>query len=311
MKEQLKSSLTSAFPPALKTTLWLLRIMIPISLAVRLMQHYGIIEWMAQYLNPVFQYMGLPGASAIAFLTSASVTTYAGLAVMMSMELTMREATILALMALICHALPLECAVVRKVGSNPYKMGALRVAGAFLVAFYLNLVLPAMPQPFMAHTLAVESSGLWNVVWQWALSSVRMSLMIFALIYSLMVLQRLLDKYGVMPLLARPLGPLMRFFGLPAHAAYLWLVGNVLGISYGSAMMLDLEDSGRITREEANGVNYHLIMNHSMLEDTMVFAAAGISVFWILSTRILFALLLVWGRKGVKRVQKSLFRPSL
>ncbi len=311
MKEQLKSSLTSAFPPALKTTLWLLRIMIPISLAVRLMQHYGIIEWMAQYLNPVFQYMGLPGASAIAFLTSASVTTYAGLAVMMSMELTMREATILALMALICHALPLECAVVRKVGSNPYKMGALRVAGAFLVAFYLNLVLPAMPQPFMAHTLAVESSGLWNVVWQWALSSVRMSLMIFALIYSLMVLQRLLDKYGVMPLLARPLGPLMRFFGLPAHAAYLWLVGNVLGISYGSAMMLDLEDSGRITREEANDVNYHLIMNHSMLEDTMVFAAAGISVFWILSTRILFALLLVWGRKGVKRVQKSLFRPSL
>ena len=64
-------------------------------------------------------------------------------------------------------------------------------------------------------------------------------------------------------------------------------------------MMLELEENGVITKEEANQVNYHLIMNHSMLEDTMVFATAGISALWILSTRILFALILVWGRRAV------------
>ena len=63
--------------------------------------------------------------------------------------------------------------------------------------------------------------------------------------------------------------------------------------------MLSLEESGQISKSEANDVNYHLIMNHSMLEDTMVFAIQGNSALWILSTRILFALILVWGRKAI------------
>ena len=91
--------LRKALYPSVKTTLWLLRIMLPVSLLVTILQYFGVIAWIAQYLNPVFQYMGLPGASAIAFVTGASVTTYACLAVMLSMQLTMREATIIAIMA--------------------------------------------------------------------------------------------------------------------------------------------------------------------------------------------------------------------
>ena len=303
--KKLLTCFEDAFAPSVKTTLWLLKIMVPISLAVILMQHYGVIAWLSQYLNPVFQYLGLPGASAIAFLTAASVTTYAGLAVMMSMALTMREATILAVMMVLCHALPLECAVINKVGSNPYKMGLLRIMAAFIAAFGLNIVLPSMPRPFIArHTVAADVS-VWDVVWQWACGSVRMSLMILVLIYTLMVLQRILERYNIMRMLVVPLRPVMRFFGLPENAAYLWLVGNVLGISYGSAAMLDLEDSGQITREEANEVNYHLIMNHSMLEDTMTFGVCGVSAVCILSVRMLFAFCLVWGRKGLKRVRRE------
>nr|QIM09971.1 nucleoside recognition protein [uncultured Prevotella sp.] len=303
--KKLLTCFEDAFAPSVKTTLWLLKIMVPISLAVILMQHYGVIAWLSQYLNPVFQYLGLPGASAIAFLTAASVTTYAGLAVMMSMALTMREATILAVMMVLCHALPLECAVINKVGSNPYKMGLLRIMAAFIAAFGLNFVLPSMPRPFIArHTVAADVS-VWDVVWQWACGSVRMSLMILVLIYTLMVLQRILERYNIMRMLVVPLRPVMRFFGLPENAAYLWLVGNVLGISYGSAAMLDLEDSGQITREEANEVNYHLIMNHSMLEDTMTFGVCGVSAVCILSVRMLFAFCLVWGRKGLKRVMRE------
>lgn len=303
MKKKLYMCFEDALRPSVKTTLWLLKIMLPISLIVQLMQYYGIIAWLAQYLDPVFVYMGLPGASGIAFLTSASVTTYAGLAVMLSMELTMREATILAVMTVLCHALPLECAVVHKVGSNPYRMGLLRIIAAFLAAFYLNLVLPALPQPFNASGHAAETAAsVWIVAEHWAWASVKLSLLICVLIYTLMVLQRLLERYGVMKMLEKPLRPVMKFFGLPENASFLWLVGNVLGISYGSASMTDLEERGQISKEEANEVNYHLIMNHSMLEDTVVFASCGVSAFWILSTRMLFAFCLVWGRKGMRRM---------
>lgn len=297
IKKMMKSVVRDAAWPSVKTTAWLLKIMLPISLAVSLMQHYGVIAWCAQWLNPVFIYLGLPGASAIAFLTGASVTTYASLAVMLSMELTMREATIIAVMVLICHALPLESAVVSKVGSNPFKMAILRIIGAFAAAAYLNLVLPEMSTPFNEHLTTANEQTLNMVLMAWLQSSVKMTAMIMGIIFSLMVIQRLMDRTGIMQRLVKPLEPLMIALGLPRGSAYLWLVGNVLGISYGSAAMIDLKETGKITEEEANEVNYHLIMNHSMLEDTMVFATAGVSALWILSTRMIFALLLVWGRK--------------
>ena len=94
----------------------------------------------------------------------------------------------------------------------------------------------------------------------------------------------------------------MRFFGLPEGAAYMWLVGNVLGVSYGSAVMLELEEKGVISRKEANEVNYHLIMNHSLLEDTIVFAATGIPALLLIAVRMFFAFVLVWARKLVRRL---------
>ena len=294
--------LKDSLRPAVRTTCWLLKIMIPISLAVCLLQYYGVIAWCAQWLNPLFCHIGLPGASSIAFLTGATVTTYASLAVMMTMELTLRQATIIAIMVLICHALPLECTVVQKVGSRPIRMGLLRIAGALLAAMYLNLVLPEMSEPFSALSVSATDASVWQVLQGWLISSLRLSVMIFAIIYALMLVQRLMERYGLMQKLVRPLSPIMRLFGLPPSAAYLWLVGNVLGISYGSAVMIQLEEEGKISREEANEVNYHLIMNHSMLEDTLVFATAGVSALWILSTRLLFALVLVWSRKALMAV---------
>lgn len=287
--------------PTVKTTLWLLKIMIPISFAVCLAQYFCLIEWCAGWLNPLFCHIGLPGASSIAFLTGATSTTYAALAVMLSMELTLRQATIIAIMVLICHALPLECTVNKKVGSKPFRMGFLRICGALLAAVYLNLVLPELSDPFSALPLSSAEASLLEVLKGWLISSMKLIIMIFAIIYALMFIQRFMEKFGLMQKLTKPLEPLMQFFGLPRNAAYLWLVGNVLGISYGSAVMLQLEEEGKITRQEADEVNYHLIMNHSMLEDTLVFATAGVSALWILSTRLLFAFVLVWGRKLLKR----------
>ena len=52
--------------------------------------------------------------------------------------------------------------------------------------------------------------------------------------------------------------------------------------------------------------NFHLIMNPSLLEDTIVFAATGISALLIVATRVNFAIVLVWSR----RTFKLLLRPK-
>ena len=288
-----------AVPASWKSTKWLLKLMIPISLAVTLMQHFEILAWIATWINPLFIHFGLPGESAVAFISGATAGTYAGIAAMMSIPLTMKQASILALMIALCHALPMECAVNRKTGSSFWKMGAIRIVMALVCALILNIILPDMQGKYI-YLGAEADSSFWEVMKIWLISQVKMSLMVAFIIYSLMVVQRMLEAYRLLDPLSRLLSPLMAVFGLPRHASYMWLVGNVLGISYGSAVMVELEEKGLVTREEANDVNYHLIMNHSMLEDTIVFAATGISALLLIITRLCFALLLVWGRRIAK-----------
>lgn len=296
--EKLASSVKTSFMPSTKTTLWLLKIMLPISLIVTVAQHFGLIDVVAAWLEPAMRLFGLPGRAAIGFLTGAFVTTYAGIAAMLQLALTMREATIVGIMICICHALFVESAVNRKVGSSFWRMFIIRFGMAFVCAFYLNIVLPDSMHGTFGEGITMDSDAH-NYLLSWALSSVKMSVMIWLLIWALMIIQRLAEAFGLMQKLVRPLHPLMRLCGLPESTAYMWIVGNVLGISYGSAVMLDLEERGQISKDDANDVNYHLIMNHSLLEDTFVFASMGIPALWIASTRFLFALIVVWGRKGV------------
>lgn len=301
MTSKLFACLRSAVPGTRKSAAWLLKLMIPISLGVTLLQYYGILEWMAQYLHPVFVYIGLPGASAVTFISGATAGTYAGIAAMMSMPLTMREATIISLMIALCHALPMECAVNRMTGSSFWKMCVIRIVMAFACAFILNMVLPDMNAKYL-YLGASAYSSLWDVLDVWFVSQLKMSAMVVLIIYTLIYVQRLIEAYGLLEPLSRLFAPLMTVFGLPRKAAYMWLVGNVLGISYGSAVMVELEDAGVITRDEANDTNYHLIMNHSLLEDTVVFASTGVSAFLLIAVRVSFATFLVWMRRLFKMV---------
>lgn len=302
----LKNSLRQAWAPTRKTTVWLLRMMIPISLGVTLLQWLGVIRWIAGWVDPVFGLVGLPGSAAIAYITAAVNTTYAGIAIMTSLPLTLRQATVLSMMMLLCHALPMECTVNRLTGSSLWRMAVVRIVMAFAAAWVLNAVLPEMNTPFGHMGALPTDAPIGDVLLTWAQGMARLCVMILVIIYTLMVVQQLIERYRLMPRLSRALQPLMRLFGLPRRAAYLWLVGNVLGISYGGAVMREQIDRGALSRSEANDVNYHLIMNHSLLEDTTVFSAIGISPVCIVVTRLLCAMVVVWSRKLWHRVRLGL-----
>lgn len=299
----LPSILRQAVGPACRSAAWLLRLMIPISLAVTLLQYLGFIQWLAGYSGPLFSSFGLPGSSAVVFITGAAAGTYAGLAAMMSVHLTLRQASILAVMICLCHALPMECAVGRKTGSSFWGMGFIRIVMAFCAAFMLNLLLPEASAAYI-YMGAPADSTLGEVLATWCVSQLKMSGMVCLIIYSLMVVQKFIEARGLLRPLSHLFAPLMHLFGLPARASYMWIVGNVIGLSYGSAIMLELEEQGIITREDANDVNYHLIMNHSMLEDTLVFAVTGISAVLIIATRVTLAMLVVWSRRLILRVRQ-------
>ena len=302
--------LHKAVPSAWKSVKWLLKLMIPISLVVTLMDYWGVLEWLASYLNPIFVYIGLPGSSAVIFMSGAAAGTYAGIAAMMSVPLTMKQATIIGCMIALCHALPMECAVNKKTGSSFWRMAVIRIVMAFVCAVALNVVLSDDQTRYIYIGVSSDASFV-ALMKTWIISQIQMSFIVFVIVYSLMVVQRLLEAYSLLVPLSRLFSPLMAVFGLPRNTAYMWLVGNVLGISYGSAVMVELEDKGLISKEEANDVNYHLIMNHSLLEDTIVFSVAGISALCLVTVRVVSALIMVWGRRLLNIVSGKMRRHTL
>ena len=302
--------LHTAVPSAWKSVKCLLKLMIPISLVVTLMDYWGVLEWLASYLNPIFVYIGLPGSSAVVFMSGAAAGTYAGIAAMMSVPLTMKQATIIGCMIALCHALPMECAVNKKTGSSFWRMAVIRIVMAFVCAVALNVVLSDDQTRYIYIGVSSDASFV-ALMKTWIISQIQMSFIVFVIVYSLMVVQRLIEAYSLLVPLSRLFSPLMAVFGLPRNTAYMWLVGNVLGISYGSAVMVELEDKGLISKEEANDVNYHLIMNHSLLEDTIVFSVAGISALCLVTVRVVSALIMVWGRRLLNIVSGKMRRHTL
>lgn len=288
-----------ALPKAGKTSLWLLKIILPITLLVRLLQYSGLLGQMAVWLEPVFSRIGLPGETAIIFITSVFTPLYAPIALITTLSLGVREATILAVMCLISHNLIVESSVQAKTGSRFWEVTVLRLIMSFVIAFTMNLVMPLEGWGTIGATVGAEvCDSIWQVFALWFVSSMKVVFTIVVIVTALMILHYILEEFKWMQGLSRLFAPLMKLFGLSPNSAFLWLVGNVVGLAYGGAIMMEQVEQKKLTYKEGNLLNYHLAMNHSLLEDTLIFVAIGIPALWIIVPRVTFAILVVWLRRA-------------
>lgn len=294
----LREIVLGSFKKSAKTTLWLLKLILPISLLVRLLDYAGVLAMIAEVLNPIFVYLGLPGGTAIIFITSIFLPMYAPLAIITSLTITLRELTILALMCQLSHNLPVESAIQSRTGASYWGMFALRLSCSLLVGFVLNWLLPAdMGMATFAHTDAESINTLGDALMAWVVSSTKMMLLILSIVFALNVLYQLMDKYHLIEKLSNSIKQILRFFGLPKSTGFLWVIGNFVGLSYGGALMIDQMKEGKVTKSETNLLNYHLAVSHSVLEDNLLFAALGVSFWLILAVRLSLAFVVVWSRR--------------
>src|SRR5690554_7033239 len=160
-----------------RTTLWLLRMILPISLLVRLLDYFGLLAWLAGFLDPLFVNMGLPGSTAIVFITSIFLPLYAPLAIITSLSITLRELTILALMCQISHNLPVESAIQAKTGTSFWAMTLLRISMSIVVGLTLNLILPLnMGMPVFVQTDMAAINTVKDLFIVWLKSSLQITL---------------------------------------------------------------------------------------------------------------------------------------
>lgn len=292
---------------ATQTSLLLIKLILPISLAFRLLEYSGLLAYVADFLNPVFIHLGLPGSTAMVFISSLFLPLYAPLAIITSMTLTLRELTILALMCQLAHNLPVESAIQAKTGTSFWAMFSIRIVVSIIVGFVLNLILPLeMGMPTFLQTSLESINSLWGVFVAWAITSFRLVIMIFIIIAALMIAYKLLEEYNLINRLSKSIEPILKFFGLPKSTAFLWIIGYVVGLAYGGGLMIDQMNEGKVTKAEGSLLNYHLAVSHSVIEDNLLFAALGVSFWLILAIRLVVAWIVVWLRRAFLKLKGKL-----
>lgn len=288
---------------SLKLSAWLLKIIVPVSLAVSLLQHFGVIAMIAPLAAPLFSLIGLPGEAAIVFISSIFLPLYAPIAILATLDLSMRAITILALMCLITHNMVVETAIQKRTGSSAVKMFLIRTISSFVAAFVLHLILPNNTDTTLQINIDNTDITFVSMLWLWAQSTFWLSIKIILIITGLMILQNTLKNLNLLKYISNFFAPLMRWFGLSKSSAFLWFVAQTLGLAYGAAVMIENVENGDITREDANTLNHHIAVNHSLLEDTLLFASIGVPVFWITIPRVTMALIVVWSKKILERLK--------
>jgi len=292
----------ASLPAGLKTSLWLIKLTLPVSLLVLLLDYSGFLVIMAEYTSPVFKIIGLPGVAAIVLITSIFTNIYSVVAVLTTLALPVRDGTILAVMCLISHGFLIETAILKKTGSSARRMLLLRLVSSFLIGGILNYILPGSPSTG-AFIYQTQYSDLTQAILDW-MPQIGMTLLkIVILVNVLLIVQRILEEFGILQYLIKPLTPLMKLMGLPKESSFLWVVGNTIGLAYGSAVMLQKVEEGDINRKDCDLLNHHLSISHSQLEDPLLFLTLGYSMPILIIPRVLFAVVVVWIRRIENRLR--------
>ncbi len=271
--------------------------MIPIIIAVKIVEELGGIKYIAIFLEPLMQLVGLPASMGLVWATTMLTNIYGGMIIFITMasqeSLTVAQVTVLGGMMLIAHALPIELRIIQKAGVRVLYVFLLRVLGALVLGFILHQVYSA------GNYLNEPNQALWNPVLNtdkslmaWVLNQLKTFSQVFVIIAILMTFLKLLKVSGIENLIASALQPVLRLIGLSRNTTSITIIGVLLGIIYGGGLLIYEAKSGKVNKTEIFGSLTLLALMHSMIEDTILIMLLGAHISGALFFRVFFALLL-------------------
>lgn len=297
MNAELKEVLIRSGRKSIEASWAILVIMVPISLAMTVLQFTGVMDTFAWVLSPVMQVMSLPGEASLALIAGALINIYAGIAVMGTLGLDTWSVTIIAVMMLICHNLPVEAAVQSRTGVSGTVMTLFRIVAAFVMGWGLSLVLPeglkgAGMQAGPA--AAAGTSTFAGIMVPWFLQTSSLTVTVILIIAGINLVIDLMRFFRAFDPVISLLRPLAFANGLPHRASFMWMAGILFGLAYGAGVLIAEARAGHVDRDALVRLNLSLGISHSLIEDTLLFVAIGAPLFWVLVPRMAAAAAVVW-----------------
>lgn len=291
---KLKSFALSIFNPWKRTCKILFKILIPISILIKILQETGGINYVSNFFDPLMQLMGLPGEMGIVWASAIFGNLYGGLLAFYSLQstvsLTVAQVTILMTALLIAHSFLMEVVVVYKAGLKWIPIVLFRLGMAVVVGIFLNFFYSAtnlLQEP--ASQIMALSAPTDQSITAWIINELKNYISIALIILALITVLEILKRIGLIAKLNKLLEPVLNFIGMTSKIVPLTIIGLTLGLAYGGALIIDETRATSISKKD---IFYSLLLMslfHSIIEDTMLVASAGGNWSGIVLFRFVFA----------------------
>ena len=238
----------------LKTTWTLSKVIFPITLIVVILQYTPVLPWIIDFISPFMGLLGLRGEAAIPLVLGNALNLYAGIAGILSLELTVKEVFILATMLSFSHNIFIETGVALRVGVKLWVVLVVRFGLAILSAVIINLVWQGGGEVAKYGALKVSQQvpDGWGEIILLGLQKATFGVIQLALIViPLMVIIQFLKDRNYLQKFSEKLAPFTKVIGVQPNASLTLVAGLTIGLAYGAGVMIQAVQEDGVSKKDA------------------------------------------------------------
>ncbi|WP_017756393.1 nucleoside recognition domain-containing protein [Calidifontibacillus oryziterrae] len=280
----------------IKTTWVLGKVIFPVTLLVTLLQYTPLLQWIVNLIEPFMGWIGLPGDAAIPLVLASFLNLYAGIGAILTIDFTVKEVFILAMMMSFAHNLIVESTVAAKVGVKLWVVASIRIILALVSGFFIHHLWNGGNELAQYGLISNQSeqvvTGIGAIIWDGITKASIGIVQIAIIVLPLMVFIQLLKDLKWIDRFSKMMAPFTRLLGMKENTATTLAAGVAFGLAYGAGVMIQAVREDGVSKKDLYLAFIFLVSCHAVIEDTLIFLSLGIPVWPLLVIRLSVAIFL-------------------
>jgi hypothetical protein len=290
-----KQSIQKGLVNGLKTTWTLGKIIFPVTLIVYFLQFTPVLPWLIKIVSPFMGLLGLSGDAAIPIVLGNLLNLYAGIGAILTLDLTVKEVFIIAVMLSFSHNLLIESSVAIKAGVKLWVILSVRIGLAIVSAILINLIWHGGSQLAkygLVPKTVDEPNGLWQILLEGLEKAAIGVFQLAVIVIPLMIMIQILRDIKWLDVFSKWMAPVTKMLGMRPNTSTTLAAGLLFGLAFGAGVLIQSIKEDGVDKRDATVAFIFLVACHAIIEDTLIFIPLGIPIIPLFFIRLLTAILL-------------------
>ena len=272
----------------IKTSFLIIKLVIPFYILADFLIYFHLLEKISFIFEPFTAILGLNTDTSLALAAGMILNLYAAIAFAAPFNLSPYEWTTLGLFLGIAHSLPVENIIMKQLGISHIYSTILRITSAFLGVFILKFLPFNSTQIHTNSNITIENyNSFFDMLMHSLQNAFILSVKIIILISIIIIIMEFVRE--------------KIFKNKKLNVWFSLITGLILGITYGAGILI--EEKNKLSKKEILFIATFLMICHSIIEDTALFALFGASIVILISIRLFLAVVIsffIIKIKGIK-----------